>query len=355
MHKISQINIKNRIISEKSPCFIIAEGGVNHNGRLDIALKMVDVAADAGADAIKFMIFKAGQVVTESVSMASYQKKNIGKSGSQFSLLKKLELKDDMYRLIIERCKKRNIIFILTPHGGFESIDFFEKLKISVFKFGSGDLTNLPVLEYAAKFNKPMILGTGMADMSEVKKAVSCIKKAGNNKIIVLHCTTNYPCASKEVNLRAMQKMQKELGVLVGYSDHTLGLQVPIMATTLGACVIEKHFTLDKKMRGPDHKASLDPKELEEMVKSIRKVDTILGNSKKGPTLSELKHIPLVRKSVVAKEDIKKGNKFDFNNLAIKRPGTGLKPEFFLNIIGKISKNNIKKDTLITKKDFINV
>lgn len=341
------------MFNKKGHIFIIAEAGVNHNGRLDLALKLVDAAKEVGADAIKFQTFKAEQVAIKNTQMAEYQKNNTGKNQNQIAMLKKLELKDDWYPQIIKRCKEQNIIFLSTPHGGFASVDLLHKLRASIFKFGSGDLTNLPLLRYAAKFKKPMILGTGMATMAEVKEAVRIIKLAGNNKIILLHCTTDYPCAPNEVNLRAMKEMIKNFDVDVGYSDHTLGVQVPIMAVTLGAKVIEKHFTLDNSMFGPDHQASANPEIFKKMVDSIRQVEIILGSREKKPSKSEVKNIKIVRKSLVAITDIKKGEKFTSKNIAIKRPGTGLLPKYYFRILNKKARTYIKADTLIKKSDFI--
>ena len=348
-----EIKIGNKIIGEGKPTFIIAEAGVNHNGRLDLALQLVDVAADAGADAIKFQTFKAEQVVTRSVEMAEYQKKNMDKTESQIKMLKNLEFNEKWYPKVIKRCQKRGIIFFSTPHGGFASVDLLQKIGVPAFKFGSGDLTNLPVLKYVAKFKKPMILGTGMATMREVKEAIKIIKSAGNDKIIVLHCTTSYPCSFNEVNLKAMQTMMKKLDVIIGYSDHTLGVQVPIMAATLGAQVIEKHLTLDNNMHGPDHKASADPEVFKKMVYGIHKVKIILGNSEKKPMLSEMKIKFNIRKSLVALNNIKKGEVFSYKNIGIKRPGIGLPPKYLFKILGKKSKRNLKTDTLIKKNDFV--
>lgn len=344
---IKKIKIGKRYIGEGYPVFIIAEAGVNHNGNLKTALKLVDAAVIAGADAVKFQTFKAEDVVTVSGKMAEYQKINIGKTSNQLDMLKSLELPEDFYIPLIKYCKKKKIIFLSTPHGSFNSVDLLKKLKVPAFKFGSGDLTNLPVLEYAAKLFKPMILGTGMATMDEVRDAINVIRKTGNNKIIVLHCTTNYPCPLREVNLQSMVTMKKKLKILVGYSDHTQGILVPIMAATLGACLIEKHFTLDRKMSGPDHKASLEPDELSEMIESIRNISVISGSEIKQPNLSENSMIKSVRKSIVAQTDIKKGEIFTKFNLAIKRPGTGLSPRFWYQVLGRESKRNFKNGEFI--------
>lgn len=344
------IKIGNKFIGPNQPVFIIAEAGVNHNHQLDLALKLVDAAADAGTDAIKFQTFRAEQVVTEAGVMAEYQKKNIGKTESQLDMLRKLEFSESWYPKVIAHCKKRGIIFLSTPHGSFDSIDLLQKLGVPAFKFGSGDLTTLPILEYAAKFNKPIILGTGMATMAEVKEATNVMKKAGNSKIIMLHCTTNYPCPPEEVNLRTMQTMMNKLEVLIGYSDHTIGSQVSVMAVTLGACVIEKHLTLDNNMPGPDHKASADPTVFKKMVDEIRKVEVILGSSVKKPLPGEVKLQSIVRRSIVAVKDIKTGEKFSRNNIDLKRPGTGLASRYFSKVIGKKAKTNIKKDSLLTRE-----
>jgi len=349
---IKKINIFGRTVSQQSPVFIIAEAGVNHNGNLKTAFRLIDAAVAAGADAVKFQTFNAEDVVIGSGKMAEYQKRNIGKtSDSQLKMLKKLELPDHFYGPLIKYCKDKKIIFLSTPHGGFKAVDLLERLKVPAFKFGSGDLTNLPVLQYAAKFNKPMILGTGMATFKEIQTAINTINKVGNKKIIALHCTTNYPCPFDEVNLRAMLTMKEKLQVLVGYSDHTKGIQVPIMAATLGACLIEKHFTLDKNMFGPDHKASLEPKELREMILAIRKVQLILGSTIKRPNKSELLMLKNVRKSIVAIRDIKKGEIFSKQNLALKRPGTGLSPSYWYCLLGKKAKNNYKVDEIIKKHE----
>lgn len=349
---IKKIKIANKFIGENQPVFIIAEAGVNHNGDLKTALKLVDAAVAAGADAIKFQTFHAAEVVTAQVKMAAYQKKNIGKTESQLAMLKKLELPDEFYQPLISHCLKKKIIFLSTPHGGFASVDLLQRLKMPAFKFGSGDLTNLPVLEYAAKFGKPMILGTGMSSLNEVSEAIKAVKKTSNNKIIALHCTTNYPCPLEEVNLKAMQIMAEKLTVLVGYSDHTLGIEVPIMAATLGACLIEKHFTLNKNMPGPDHKASMEPDELKSMVRAVRQVKKIMGSDLKKPTINEIKISKLGRKSLVSLRDIKQGEKLTGENIGIKRPGTGLEPKYYFKILGKTATRRIKKDVLITKKDF---
>ncbi|KKT81452.1 MAG: N-acetylneuraminate synthase [Candidatus Yanofskybacteria bacterium GW2011_GWA2_44_9] len=341
------IKIGDKFIGKGYPVFVMAEAGVNHNGKLDLALKLVDAAADAGADAIKFQTFRAEEVVIAEGEMAEYQKKNTGKNQSQLAMLKKLEFQEEWYPKVIKRCKERGIIFLSTPHGGFASVDLLNKFKVPALKFGSGDLNNLPVLEYAARLNKPIILSTGMGNMEEIKEAVKTISKKGNDNLIVLHCTTNYPCPLEEVNLNAMKTIEKEVGVMTGYSDHTAGYDTAVMAVVMGAPLIEKHLTLDKKMNGPDHKASADPKEFKEMVMKIRNVGIVMGQGKKEPTVSELKMLPLVRKSVVTLSDIKKGDLFTALNIGIKRPGTGLAPKYHTELIGSKSKKDIKAGTLL--------
>ena len=284
--------------------------------------------------------------------MADYQRINIGKKESQFTMLKKLELEEKFYPEIINYCKEKDIIFLSTPHGGFESVDFLERCGVTAFKFGSGDITNLPVLRHAAMFRKPIILSTGMATMGEVKEAVNCIKKMGNNNIVLLHCTSDYPCREEDVNLRAMLSLMKKFDLSVGYSDHTLGSEVSVMAVTMGACLIEKHITLDKNMYGPDHKASMELSDLRRIIRAVKNVNMVLGSSVKRPTIKEFGARKIVRKSLVALKDIPKGAIFSTENIGIKRPGIGIKPKYFFKILGLKSKKNIKADTLIKKNDF---
>lgn len=347
---MKKIKIQNKFIGEQEPVFIIAEAGVNHNGDINLAKKLIDAAKDCGCDAVKFQTFKAEGVVTGNAGRADYQIKNIGGNETQQDMLRKYELNYDDFFELKKYCDEKDIIFLSTPHS-IDAIDFLDDL-VPVYKFGSGDLTNIPALEYAAKKDKPMILGTGMADMEEIKEALNAIYTQGNKEVIMLHCTTNYPCPFEEVNLRAMQTMQNELDCMVGYSDHTQGITVPIMAVSMGACVIEKHFTLDKNLPGPDHKASLEPDELKQMVKAIRDAEKALGSEIKVPTDSEKEIMKVARKSVVANVDIARGRIITDDMLAIKRPGTGLAPKYFKEIIGKKAKVDIKKDELIKSEYF---
>lgn len=333
----------------KNKTFIIAEAGVNHNGDIRLAKKLVDKAKTSGVDAIKFQTFKTENLVVKKAEMASYQKKNIGKKKSQLEMLKKLELTYKDFRELKKYCDKKRIIFLSTPHTE-DAIDFLKPL-VPIYKIGAGDLTNLPFLEKIAKKGKPIILSTGMATLNEIREAVETIKKQKNNKLILLHCTTNYPCPSEEVNLRVIQTLKKNFNLPVGYSDHTLGIIVPIMAVAMGAKVLEKHFTLDKNLLGPDHKASLEPEELKEMVEAIRKTEIALGTGVKKSNKSEEKIKKIIRKSIIAKIDIPKRTKITKNMLIIKRPGIGIEPKYLNKVIGKRAKKNIKKDSLIKFQD----
>jgi N,N'-diacetyllegionaminate synthase len=335
-------------ISDKR-CFIIAEAGVNHNGDFNLAKKLVDAAKKAGADAVKFQTFKAENVVTKNAKMANYQIKNIGKNESQLKMIKKFELRFEDFSNLKKYCDNKKIIFLSTPHSQ-DAVDFLNPI-VSAFKVGSGDLTNLPVLKKIAGKKKPIILGTGMATLGEVREAVKTIKKYGNNKIIILHCTTNYPCPIDEINLRAIMTLKKEFNLPVGYSDHTKNIFVPVMAIAMGAEVLEKHFTLNKNLPGPDHKASLEPKELKEMIYNIRQAEKILGSGVKKPTRSEKEIMKITRKSIVAKRDILEGEKINGNMLIIKRPGNGIEPKYLDRVINKKTKRDIKKDQLISWKD----
>jgi len=340
-----KIEIENKQIENGKSCFIIAEAGINHNGNINLAKRLVDVAKRAGVDAVKFQTFITEEIVTKTAEMANYQKENIGKKESQFEMLKKIELSYKDFIELKKYCDRKGIIFLSTPHSE-DAIDFLEPL-VPVYKIASGDLTNLPFLEKIAKKKKPIILSTGMARLDEVSEAVNIIKTQGNNKIILLHCTSNYPCPLEEVNLRTMATLKREFSLPVGYSDHTLGTLVPVMAVTMGAVVIEKHFTLDRNLTGPDHKASLEPKELKLMVKTIRDVEKALGNGIKKPTESEKKIKKIVRKSIIAKVNIPKGTKISKEMLIIKRPGTGIAPKYINRIVGEKAKRNILKDELI--------
>ncbi len=339
------IKIKNTFIGENRPCFIIAEAGVNHNGNLRLAKRLVNNAKKAGANAIKFQTFKAENVVIKNADMASYQIKNIVQKKSQQVMLKDLELSFKDFIDLKDYCDQKKIIFLSTPHS-FDAIDFLEDL-VPAYKIGSGDITNIPTLRYIARKNKPIILGTGMSTLKEVEYAVEAIISEGNEKIIALHCTTSYPCPIEDANLNVIKTMKNNLDCLVGYSDHTLGSLASIIAVSLGAVVIEKHFTIDKNLPGPDHKASLEPDEFANMVKEIRTVEKALGCKNKKPTEEEKKIMKFVRKSIVARKDIENGSIITNDMIIFKRPGIGIKPYEFNKIIGKKALKKIKKDEII--------
>ena len=324
-----------------SKVFIIAEAGVNHNGSVQLAKKLIDVAVEAGVDAIKFQTWKTELIVTKSAKQAVYQEENTGVIESQFEMLKKLELSYDNFRELKLYCDNKNIFFMSTPDE-IESVNFLCGLQ-NIFKIGSGELTNLPYLRHLGQLGKELIISTGMANMKEVENALAVLIEAGTpkEKITILHATTDYPCSYGEVNLRAMQTIQSVLGVKVGYSDHTRGIEVPIAAVSMGATIIEKHFTLDCKMEG------LEPDELKAMVIAIRNVEHALGDGIKKPTQNEEKNIQIVRKSIVAACSIGIGEPFDSSNLAIKRPGNGISPMKWDELIGQISQKNYERDDLI--------
>ncbi len=326
-------------------CFIIAEAGVNHNGDINIAKKLVDKAKEAGVDAIKFQTFKADNLVTKQAPKAEYQKQATG-GGNQFEMLKKLELSLEDHIALKKYCEEKGIMFISTPFD-FESVDLLEKIDVPLYKVSSGDLTNLPLLNYIASKNKPIILSTGMANLGEVEEAVETIFQTGNDRLVLLHCTSNYPTAYKDVNLRAMLTMKEAFKLPVGYSDHTIGIEVPIAAVALGAKVIEKHFTLDRNMAGPDHRASIEPDELKMMVRSIRNIEKAMGDGIKRCNKSEEKSKFVSRKSIVAKHDIKKGQVITQDLIVYKRPASGLPPKFVKYILGKKARAEIRKDEVI--------
>lgn len=355
MFEGGSVRIGDRIIGQGNPVFVIAEAGVNHNGRFDLAWKLVDAAAEAGADAIKFQTWQANQLVTPQGKMAGYQIKNTGKEESQLEMLRKLEFSEDWYPKIMAYAKERGLIFLSTSHGGFEAVDLLESFGAPAFKFGSGDLNNLPLLEHAAQYQKPMLISTGMSTMEEIREAVLVIQKIGNNQIVIFHCTTNYPCFPHEINLSVIKTFLKEFGssgAVIGYSDHTIGIQVPVMAASLGAAVIEKHITLDNRMEGPDHVASAEPALFKEMVESLKRAPVILGSPEKKLIDCEIQYIKVARKSLVAGRNIKKGEKLTKENIAIKRPGDGMEPKRFYEVLGKVASVDISKDTILGAEHF---
>lgn len=338
--------IENKVIGEGNPTFIIAEAGVNHNGDINLAKELIDKALIAGVDAIKFQTFKTEKLVTGYADMAEYQKNNTGVVESQFNMLKKLELSYESFIELQVYCKHKGIMFLSTPFD-FESADFLESIGMMAFKISSADLTNIPLLTHIASFNKPMILSSGMATLSEIEEALNAIYCTGNKEVAVLHCTSNYPAKLQGVNLNSMNTIKSAFKVVSGYSDHTEGITVPIAAVAMGASIIEKHFTLGKDMEGPDHKASLSPSELKDMIVAIRGVELALGNGIKMYNPSEIDTMRAARKSIVVARDIKAGEVIDFADLDYKRPGTGLPPKFFTDIIGKKANRDIKVDEQI--------
>lgn len=329
-----------------SRVFVIAEAGVNHNGDIEIAKQLIDAASEAGADAVKFQTFQADSLVCRTAKKAEYQLETTDRTETQYDMLKKLELTPQMHRELIEHCLKKNIMFLSTPFD-LESIKLLSELGMQIYKIPSGEITNLPYLREIAKQQKKIILSTGMSSMDEVKAAVNVLKNNGTEDITLLHCNTQYPTPISDVNLLAMVKMREETGLPVGYSDHTQGIEVPIAAAALGAEVIEKHFTLDRKMEGPDHKASLEPQELMQMVVGIRKIESALGSKIKQVSESEMTNVAIVRKSIVAAANIKRGEKYTEKNITTKRPATGISPMLWDEIIGKTADRDYKVDEMI--------
>jgi N,N'-diacetyllegionaminate synthase len=327
---------------------IIAEAGVNHNGELSQAKRLIDVAAQAGADMVKFQTFSADRLVTVNAGKAEYQSHNTDASESQHAMLRRLELSPEMHHELLEHCKFRGIDFFST---GFDtqSVDFLAKLGLQRFKIPSGEITNLPYLRHVAGFGKPIILSTGMSTLGDIEAALEALESAGarHEQITVLHCNTEYPTPMIDVNLRAMLTIGEAFGVAVGYSDHTLGIEVAVAAVALGATVIEKHFTLDRTLPGPDHQASLEPAELHAMVSAIRNIEIALGNRAKRPSTSEIKNQPIGRKSIVAARAIRAGETFSSENLTTKRPGTGLSPMLWDDLIGRKAQRPYERDEAI--------
>lgn len=328
--------------------FIIAEAGVNHNGNLALAKKMIDAACAAGADAVKFQTFRADKAISRYAPKAEYQKKSGCEGKSQLEMVRKLELDKKSHGILIDHCKRRKIMFLSTPFD-FESIDLLNRLGLKILKIPSGEITNLPYLRKIGGLRKQIILSTGMADLGEIEDALDVLAEAGTarEKITVLHCNTEYPTPKGDVNLLAMLSIKEAFKVRVGYSDHTLGIEVPIAAAALGAEVIEKHFTLDKKMQGPDHRASLDTDELAAMIRAIRNIESALGDGIKRPSVSEMKNKAVARKSIVASRDIRSGEMLSEKNITAKRPGTGISPMEWDRVIGKIAQRDFGEDDLI--------
>ena len=326
--------------------YVIAEAGVNHNGSLDNAKKLIEAAAEAGADAVKFQTFIPENLVSKYADKADYQKAATDAEESQLEMLRRLMLKKDDHPVLIEYAGKKGIQFLSSPFD-FDSIDFLAGLELPLYKIPSGEVTNLPYLEKIGKLGKPVILSTGMSSLEEVREAAAILKKEGCPLVSVLHCNTEYPTPYEDVSLRAMSVIREALQVPVGYSDHTTGIEVPVAAVALGAEIIEKHFTLDRNMRGPDHKTSLEPDELACMIRSVRNIEKALGTLEKKVSGSEKNNVKIVRKSIVARKAINKGELLTEGNITVKRPGTGISPMMWHSVLGTKAIRNFKEDELI--------
>lgn len=342
-----KVKIEDKLVGDGEPVFIVAEAGVNHNGDVDLGKKLIDVAKDAEADAVKFQAFKAENVVTKYAEKARYQKETTGPNKSQYNMIKRLELKDEEFRELYSYAKKNNIIFLSSAFDK-ESVDLLDDLGVPAFKVPSGEITNFPLLRYIAEKKKPIILSTGMSTMGEIEEALEVIREKGVEDIVLLHCVTSYPAKMEDVNLRVIETLRRRFKLPVGFSDHTLGITIPIAAAALGAVLVEKHFTLDRTLPGPDHRASLEPNELKDMIRAIRDVEKALGDGIKKPTKDEERIKKVVRRSIVAKMEIPKGTVITEDMLDLKRPGVGIEPKYLNEIIGKRAKKDIKPDELIT-------
>jgi len=336
----------------KNKVFIIAEAGVNHNGSIELAKKLIDASVEARVDAVKFQTFIAEKVISKYAEKANYQKSTTGEEESQLDMVKKLELSFDDFIELKAYAESKDIMFLSTPFD-MESIHFLESLKMGLWKIPSGEINNLPYLRKIGSYNEKVIFSTGMSTLGDIEKAIEILTEAGTliENITILHCNTEYPTPMQDVNLKAMQTIKNAFGVNIGYSDHTLGIEVSVAAVALGATVIEKHFTLDKNMTGPDHLASLEPAELKSLVDSIRNIESALGNSIKTPSPSESKNIKIARKSIHLANDIKKGQVLKIEDLIIKRPGDGINPLFIDDIVGCNAKDDLREDSLLNFKD----
>lgn len=341
-----KVKIANRLVGEGEPCFIVAEAGVNHNGDINLAKKLIDAATKAEADAVKFQTFKAENVVTKTAQKAEYQKKTTRVEESQFTMIKKLELEERDFKKLFDYAHRQGIIFLSSPFDK-RSVDLLDELGVLAFKVASGEITNFPLLKYIARKKKPIILSTGMSTLGEIVEALEAIREMGAEEIILLHCISSYPAKVEDMNLKAMETLRDAFKLPVGLSDHSLGITIAIAAVALGACVIEKHFTLDKNLPGPDHRASLEPEELKQMVKAIRDIERAMGDGVKRPVKDEEENKKVGRRSIVASVDIPQGTTITEEMLAIKRPGTGLEPQYVNMVIGRKTRKSIKANELV--------
>ena len=347
---IKPVTIEKYTVSPDHPCLIIAEAGVNHNGEVELAKRMVDAAARAGVDAVKFQTFRAEKIISVDTPKADYQVQTTNADESHFDMIKRLELDVEAHRQLASRCRTQGVLFLSSPFDE-EAADFLDTIGVPAFKTPSGEITNLPYLMHVARKGKPMIVSTGMATLGEVEEAVRAIREIGNPRLILLQCVSSYPAQPGDVNLRAMETMSRAFGVPVGYSDHVRGNEIAFAAVALGACVIEKHFTLDRNLPGPDHQASLEPAELAALVQGIRAVESELGDGRKGPTASEANIANVVRKSLVMAKDVAAGTVLSKEMIAVKRPGTGLPPSMLSFVIGRKARWDMKKDALLRLED----
>jgi N,N'-diacetyllegionaminate synthase len=343
----TSIAIDGRRIGENAPCFLIAEAGVNHNGDLGLAHRLIDVAVDAGADAVKFQTFCADRLVTATAPKAAYQKQAMDDGESQHAMLKRLELSGDAHLALMAHCRARAIMFLSSPFDE-QAADFLESLGVAAFKIPSGEIVNLPYLDHVARKGRPVILSSGMSTLEEVTTAVEAIRRTGNDQIVLLHCLSNYPADPAQANLRAMATMAAACKCPVGFSDHTEGPAVAIAAVALGACVIERHFTVDRDLPGPDHRASLGPAELATMIRDIRVAESALGDGRKRPQPSELEISAVARKSIVAARDLPAGTELRAADLRMMRPGTGIAPPHAPRLVGRRLRSAVGAGTLIT-------
>ena len=341
------VEIAGRLIGPGQPCFIIAEAGVNHNGEVKLAKQLVDAAVEAKADAVKFQTFKAERLATASAPKARYQWQTTRREESQLEMLRRLELSPDAHRELADYCRRRGILFLSTPFDP-ESVELLAALGVAAFKVSSGDLTNLPLLMHVAGKGKPMIVSTGMSTLSEVEAAIHAIRQASECGVVLLHCVSSYPAPAASVNLLAMHTMASAFHLPVGYSDHTMGIEVALAAVALGACVIEKHLTLDRRLSGPDHAASIEPAELVALVRGIRLIESALGDGRKVPAPEERDVAAVARKSLVAARHIPSGSTLTEEVIAVKRPGTGLPPAMLRQVVGRRARHDIPADTILT-------
>lgn len=364
------VTINNHAINERLPVFIIAEAGVNHNGELEKALQLVDIAAEIGADAVKFQTFRTNEVVTDKAPMAKYQEKNTGKSVSQKEMIKAFELPESDWPKIVERCNEKGILFLSTPHGGRQSVDLLESLGVVAYKIGSADVTNYILLDRIAQTKKPVVISSGMSDLAEVQDAISFLQQKGSTDIVALHCTTSYPCPVEEANLAAMQTMMNKLDLPVGYSDHTTDKRVAAIATIMGMALYEFHYTIDQTLPGPDHAASANPTQAQERIAIIREIEqmneserkkfiedlgdfyrTAIGSSSKTPNAQEKEISYVARKSLVAASNLKVGHILTIDDLKAKRPGDGISPKHFEKFVGKKLSKGVLADEQLRWED----